>query len=136
MEFMEYELPKFVLRRDFKIGEQRTTDTYEGDMPQEVYDQLAPLLGNAQARVAVGTTMAIKDFGNGPDVHVSVSLSCNQDAQTVAAAANIAGQWARHFVKEQLVIAKQEYDQLAAQLDPKKAAQQHIPAGPPAWKPG
>lgn len=133
-QVLEYRLPKLTVRREIKIGDQRINDNFEGEMPQEVYDQLAPLLGNGHGRVAVGTSMAIKDFGNGPDVSVSISLDCNLDAQTMSQAATIAGQWARHFVKEQLAIAKQEYDELAAALDPKKA-QQHIPAGPPAWNP-
>ena len=42
-------------------------------------NEIHNLVGNGDAKVSVSMGVAEKDFGNGFDVHVSVTLTCEQD---------------------------------------------------------
>lgn len=89
--------------------------TYEGGVPQEIIDQFQQIVGNGLARVSITVPMDLKDFGNGAGAHVSVSLSCNQDQNTIHQAHNLALQAALHYTKCDLAQALQEFDQILAQ---------------------
>jgi hypothetical protein len=45
-------------------------------MPTE---DIKALVGDGEARVSVSMGMSNKDYGNGFDIHVSVSLTCDQN---------------------------------------------------------
>lgn len=96
----------------------RVVYTFEGEMPQEQQDAFAQLVGNGLARVSIGIPMDRKVFGNGAGAHVSLSLTCNQDAGTIAAAYSLAGQAVVHYVKQHLAQAVAEFNQVVSQIQP------------------
>lgn len=53
-------------------------------------DTLANLVGDAHAKVTVSYGLKDSDFGTGFDVFCSVTLSCNQDDESVLEAQQIA----------------------------------------------
>lgn len=85
---------------------------YEGGVPQEIMDAYQQVLGDASARVSVSADFAVKDFGTGTGTMVSVSLSCNQDQQTLLQAINLAGDMARWAAKQEFTKAEVELKQL------------------------
>ena len=50
------------------------------------YHMLEDLLGNGQAKINVSVESSHKSYGQGFSIHASLSLTCNQDDDTVAAA--------------------------------------------------
>jgi hypothetical protein len=110
------ELPKISI--EFRITEKGLPDityTYEGDMAEQMADQYQQIVGNGLARVSVGVPMGLKDYGNGAESSVHISLTCNQDAQTIHAAVQLATAAALHYGKENLVKALTEFDQIRTQ---------------------
>jgi hypothetical protein len=87
---------------------------YEGNVPQEIMDQYQQIVGNGLARVSLGVPMDLKVFGSGAGAHVSVSLTCNQDAQTIGVAHGLCIQSVLHFLKQDLAAALAEFEQLVA----------------------
>ena len=117
--------PKITGSMEYIVGGKTTRDIYEGEVPKEMSDYAQQVMGNAQARVAVTTDMAFKDYGNGVSVSVTLSLSCNQDDQTVNNVVQALGGWSRAYCKQQLEVARQEYQHI----------QQGGGAGPAPFKP-
>lgn len=113
------ELPKISM--EFHVepkGKDRIVYTYEGDMPQEFQDQFQQIVGNGLAKISLGIPMDRKLFGNGAGAHVSISLTCNQDQNTINAAYALAAQAVIHYVKQNLGAALNEFNTLVNQLPP------------------
>ena len=114
---VHHPLPSF--RQDVEITISRGDSkevvryNYQGEVPKELMDAYQSVLGNAQARVSVSGDMADKEYGNGVGSMVTVTLSCNQDQQTLLQAIELAGSMARWAVKDQLGKTKSEFLQLA-----------------------
>lgn len=122
-----WELPRFSLTfRVFEKGYPDQIFTYEGDMPEQLQDQFRRIIGDGLARVSVGVPLDLKDFGSGGGAHVSVSLTCNQDANSIHQAHELAMQAALYYVKADLGKALAEFDQISAQ---RKAQQGMLPPG-------
>jgi hypothetical protein len=62
--------------------------------------------------------MSLKDFGKGVSSMVSVSLTCNQDQQTIQRALGLAGHVARWFAKENRQLTDNELQTIAAHSKP------------------
>lgn len=125
--------PVFRLAREITVDGQSYHDLYEGEVPEEIMAFADQVRGNGEARVAVGGDMAMKDFGNGVSVSVTISLSTHQDDQTIASVVRTLGQWQRFYTKEQFDLAYAEFQQLYAQKHPDKAPM--VQSGPPTFKP-
>jgi hypothetical protein len=109
-----------MITRAIKLDNQLTTDVSEGDVPEEVMAFSDAVVGNGQARVSVSTPVDMKTFGNGSGASVSITLSCNQDDETIATVVRQLGAWTRFFAKEQASMADDEFRQLYAQRYPGK----------------
>jgi hypothetical protein len=119
MTEMKLRSPKVVAGRTLNLPGGNTKHyTYEGEVPEEMADYSQQVMGNAQARIAVTTDMAFKDYGNGVSVSVTLSLSCNQDDTTVNNVIQTLGSWSREYCKQQLSIAQDEYKQLTSGAPP------------------
>lgn len=101
--------PKITGSREYVIGKDSLRETYEGEVPKEMADYSQQVMGNGQARVAMTADMSFKDYGNGVSVSVTLSLSCNQDDQTINQVVGMLGTWSREYCKQQLAIAQDEY---------------------------
>lgn len=126
-------LPKVTGWREIVIDKQSTRDTYEGEVPEEIMAFAESVIGNGQARVAVSCDMGLKDFGNGSGAGVTISVSCNQDDQTIANVTRTLGQYTRFYVQEQLKAADEEFQKVYYQKHPEKAPQ--VTSGSPQWTP-
>lgn len=73
-------------------------------------DEYKKLLGDAQARISVSADMALKDFGSGAGAMVTVTISCNQDKNTIEQAIDLAGSLARAYCAEQRQLAEKELE--------------------------
>jgi hypothetical protein len=93
---------------------QTVTYTYTGEVPKELMDAYKQVLGNAAAKVSVSADMGAKEFGNGASATVFVTLSCDQNQETILQAIELAGAMARWAVKEQLNKTEGEFKQLQA----------------------
>jgi hypothetical protein len=89
--------------------------SFSNEPPKEVMDAYEQVVGNGLAKVAVSTDMGIKDFGTGAGSMVTVSLTCNQDQQTMQTALSLAGQIARWYVKENRQLAENELNVIIEQ---------------------
>ena len=90
----------------------------EDEVPRSVMDAYQQVVGNGLAKVTVSADMSIKDFGTGASAMCAVTLSCNQDQQTIERAAQLAGELARGFAQENRARAERE---LQAIVDARKA---------------
>lgn len=109
-------LPKFNANMTVELKGSPTINlTYEGDVPKELMDEYQSLVGNGLAKVSVSADMGIKDFGTGAGSMVTVSLTCNQDQQTIQKALSLAGHVSRWFVKENRQIAENELNGIIEQ---------------------
>lgn len=95
--------------------------SYTGEVPKELMDAYQQVVGNALARVSVGTDLNIKDFGTGAGAMVNVSLSCNQDQQTIQQALGLCGQMGLWYAQHHRDVAEKELQKV---IDQKKAALQ------------
>lgn len=119
---LEYRLPRIVIASTITIKEtgQVITSLYDvrdSDLPRSIMDEIKQLIGDGNARVTVSADFGIKDFGTGASAMASVSLTCNQDQQTIERAARIAGDLARDFAQEQRARAEQELEAIRSQRD-------------------
>lgn len=73
--------------------------------------EISDLVGDGKAKVTVSYGMSDKDFGNGFDAHVSVSLSCDQDADIIGFAYESASEVAQDMMRESFSAAKELYDE-------------------------
>lgn len=103
-------LPKVVVSATYspRKGEEYTAQDPNPNIPKEVMDEIQQIIGNGLARVTVSADFGIKDFGTGASAMCSVSLTCNQDTQTIERAAKIAGDLARDLAQEQRQNAENE----------------------------
>ena len=110
------DLPKFVAMMVIRApGMDPITYTFEDLPPKEVMDEYQQLLGDCHARVTVSADMSLKDFGNGVSSMCTVSLTCNQDGNTIQRALGLAGHIARWYTKENRKLADDELKAVVAQ---------------------
>ena len=108
--------PKFSAGMTLELkGDPPIHYTFTNEPPKEVMDAYEQVVGNGLAKVAVSADMNIKDFGTGAGSMVTVSLTCNQDQQTLQTALNLAGQIARWYVKENRQLAENELNTIIEQ---------------------
>lgn len=93
----------------------------EDRIPRNIMDEIKQLLGDGNAKVTVGADFGISDYGTGAKASAFVSLTCNQDTQTIERAAQIAGDLARDIAQEQRQRAENE---LQALLNARQASSQ------------
>jgi hypothetical protein len=104
-----------VFRPDIEIviskGSQRQVVryTYTGEVPKQLMDAYQTIVGNGLAKVSVSADMGTKDYGNGVSATVFVSLTCNQDQQTMLQAIELAGSMARWAARDQHAKTESEY---------------------------
>ena len=116
----ELRLPKITISTEivFKDSNQVIASAYDvdpRDLPGNIMDEIKQLIGDGNARVTISADFGIKDYGTGASAMASVSLTCNQDQQTIERAARIAGDLARDFAQEQRARAEQELEALISQ---------------------
>ncbi len=131
---VDIRLPK--MTGSFEIvldGKIVSSGIHDGSIPEEIMGYSDEVMGNGAARVAVTADVSMKDYGNGVSASVTLSISCNQDDQTIANVAGTLGQWARAFAQQNFNQADAEFQQLFAAKHPDKAPK--VYAGPPAFKP-
>lgn len=92
---MELSLPHtrmIVSARVVAAGSQLDHFVYEGEaqMAQAQQDYYKQLIGDGLSKVTVSRDEAVKDFGNGGGVMVTVTLACDQSEQGVQAAISLA----------------------------------------------
>lgn len=75
-------------------------------------DSLEKLVGNGKAGVSASLSFADKDYGNGFEVRVGVTLSCNQDAKSIESARLLALELAVEHLEEGKHVAEVTYEQL------------------------
>ena len=108
-----YPLIKIAVHR-FASSNGQVEDQFSNDtIPPEEYMRAAEkLLGDGQARVSISKELSTKDFGSGFGAHVSISLACNQDDDTIEKAAEKAGALAMELLEEHLGEAEELYNVL------------------------
>ncbi len=87
-------------------------------MTQQQQDVYKSLIGDGQARVSVGREMSESDYGSGGKAFVSVSLACDQSANGISGAINLASQVADFFVTEHHKQVKQRCIEMGLLKDP------------------
>lgn len=87
----------------FDLGQPLTAE----DMGMSA-DEMKDMIGDANAKVSVSMGMAEKDFGSGFDVHVSVSLTCDQDPDVIG----FAYETASEVISQMVLDAKERAQQL------------------------
>lgn len=112
MEVFQHD-PKIVVTTEAtsKDKGQRILAQYQMDLKdieRNVMDQIQQLVGDGKARVTVSADFGVKEFGTGASAMCSVSLTCNQDLQTIEQAAKLAGDLARDIAQEQRARADME----------------------------
>lgn len=107
-------LPKITGWKEIVLNKQPTTDIFEGDVPMEVQDYAKQVLGDGNARMSVSADYGMKSFGNGAGGGVTVSMSCNQDVQTMANVHQFISQWAVKLARQHTEAAYAEYLQMKA----------------------
>ncbi len=75
---------KIKINQKFPDG---TINKYEGDIE---LDTVKEILGDQNAKVTIGSSQSDKDFGNGVETFMSVTLTCNQDQKTIDVTASLA----------------------------------------------
>lgn len=83
------------------------TDYGQTGIPEKYMQDCKKLIGDGLARITVSTDMALKDFGSGAGAMVSVSLTCNQDQDTIDKTIDLAGSIAREYCVEQHKLAEE-----------------------------
>jgi len=86
-----------------EVNKVKITQKIDGFEPRQIegefkMDILKEMIGDGNAKITVGNSQTDKDFGNGVETFVSVTLTCNQDLVTVAGAIDIA----KSFINERL----------------------------------
>lgn len=76
---------------------------------EEHMDVLQKMVGDGLARVSMGCDMGDKDFGNGFNASVFVTLTCNQDTNTLIEARHAAGGLAIEFCETHFDAAKEMF---------------------------
>lgn len=82
------------------------TDSFSLDdtvLAEDLYlssNEIQDLVGDGNAKVSVGLGMSNKDYGNGYDVHVTVTLSCSQNREIVGYAYDAASDLASSICRD------------------------------------
>lgn len=74
-------------------------------------EEVADLVGTGDAKVSLSFGMADKEFGSGYDVHVSVTLSCEQDPEVIRFAYVAASEIISEVILEANERAKELWEQ-------------------------
>lgn len=80
-------------------------------MPKDHFEEL---IGNGDAKVSVSLNMKDSSYGTGFGAHVTVTLTCNQDEESLVAARALAGGLAQEFLEasfeeaHELLVARNE----------------------------
>lgn len=120
------ELPRYSASMTIHLkGHPDTHLTFTEEPPKDIMDAYEQVVGNGLAKVSVSTDMGIKDFGTGAGSMVTISLSCNQDQQTMQNALSLAGQMGRWYAKENRQLAENELNTIIEQK--KLEAQNKVP---------
>jgi hypothetical protein len=94
-------------------GGQRRVASYPIHTKDEkMGDVLEELTGNGKAEVSASVSFADKDYGNGFEVRIGVSLTCNQDSKTVEKARQLALELAIAHLEQGKEVAEVIYEQL------------------------
>jgi hypothetical protein len=94
---------------------QRSIDRFVGEPPGELMDAYQAVVGDGKAEVSVGVDMGTKEYGNGVSTWVSCKLACGQDLNSMSTAVDLAGQFARHFARQQYDAADAEFQKMTNQ---------------------
>lgn len=106
-------LPKITGRIDIMLNGQVFTSNHDGEVPKDMADYAKQVMGDGQARIAITTDLSFKEnFGNGVSTSVTLSLSCNQDDQTINQVVQMVGMWSREYCKQQQEMGRIEYEKL------------------------
>jgi fructose-1-phosphate kinase PfkB-like protein len=110
-------IPRLTISVEVLVNKKKSEITFQGSPAQQqefqqIMDQYQKIVGDGKARVGVSTDFGTKEYGNGVSVMVSVSLTCNQDQQTMMVAMDLAGQMARYYAKEHSKLGQAEYQNL------------------------
>jgi hypothetical protein len=74
-------------------------------------NEIADLVGDGNAKVSVSFGMADKDYGTGFDAHVTVSLTCDQQADIIGFAYEAASEVASDMIREAALQAKELWEE-------------------------
>lgn len=76
-------------RAEIAITQGKTQTIYHRDIeiPTEVLMDVSQIIGDGLAKVSMTMEKSDKQYGNGVGVSVSVTLTCNQDTQSIENAA-------------------------------------------------
>lgn len=74
-------------------------------------NEIANLVGDGNAKVSVSFGMSDKDYGNGFDAHVSVTLTCDQDADIIGFAYEAASGVASYMLLHAASQARQLWEE-------------------------
>jgi membrane-bound lytic murein transglycosylase MltF len=77
------------------------------ELPVEIKDKYNSLVGNGLAKVTTSIQFNVKNFGQGVSGFCSVTLTCNQDANTIDEAMNMATQVANDYAEQATNLANQ-----------------------------
>lgn len=101
-------IAKVSITRKFGPQGSEIIDVGQTEIPEKYMQDCKKLVGDGLARITVSADMALKDFGSGAGAMVSVSLTCNQDQDTIDKAIDLAGEIARQYCVEQHKLAENE----------------------------
>jgi hypothetical protein len=74
-------------------------------------DELRSLVGDGNAKISVGMDLKESDFGTGFSVFVNVTLTCNQDMETLWLAHGLAEKLATELCSESYAAAKKVFNE-------------------------
>ena len=118
MDRKTLELPKFYAGMTLEIkGHPSTYYTFTEEPPKEIMDVYESVVGNGLAKVTVSADMSINDFGTGASAMVAITLTCNQDEETIDRAVVLAADLARNFA---MVNRQRAENELAPLIQQKK----------------
>ncbi len=102
------QIGKISITRKFGADNNQTVDIGQTEIPENYMLDARKLVGDGLARITVSADMALKEFGSGAGAMVSVSLTCNQDQDTIEKTIDLAGTIARQYAVEQHKLAEEE----------------------------
>ena len=73
-------------------------------------EELVDLVGTADSKISVSMGMSDKEYGNGFDAHVSVTLSCSQTKEDLTFAYDAARGIAEECLRDAFIKAKEIYN--------------------------
>jgi hypothetical protein len=119
--------PKVIVRYGFTIDKVEHNETENHELPEALMAFAEQVRGNAGARVSYSTDFSMKEFGNGPNGSVTISLDCNQDDQTITSVAQGLSQWTIALAETHYTAAEAKFRQMVLE--------RQGGGGPPSFKP-